>query len=91
MSWKRRNTKPQILPYPVCIYTVGRYPERIRQLFSDGHTRVYMAETIMPGPNTITDRERKRLYRKYGGYQYRENKKERASWISGLLKRQKSI
>lgn len=70
---RRRNRFPFPLPATMPIHDGnGKYPERVRVSFSDGHVRNYVEEVKQPEPVLFTDVETRRMYRMNGGYQMKE-------------------
>ena len=70
---KRSSRFPYPLPSTVPIHDGnGKYPERVRVSFSDGHVRNYVEQIQQPEPVLFTDVETRRMYRINGGYQNKE-------------------
>lgn len=72
---RKNRFRPEMLPFPAPTYGFGKYPERVRVGFVDGHTAVYDAPVKQPPPRFFSDQEIERMKKTEGSYQYKGARK----------------
>ena len=84
---RKDRLHPEPLPRPACFYQEDeKYPEMLKQGFSDGTVHTYWAETEMPRPHLMNREERIAQARRCGGYICRKPAVSASGWKKILRK-----